>query len=143
MGTYNSDRKNTRFYGLKLSRSTDAELIAKLDSVDSIQGYIKQLIKNDIGGGSKMKRIMFEAGTGRHFDGAVNYLISDDRNVYAECAVPEGVSDDYGYLTMVKAIREQLGNKANRYTFWYDGQENLLEADASADCEVYTEIDVD
>ena len=57
MGTYNSDRKNTRFYGLKLSRSTDAELIAKLDSVDSIQGYIKNLIKNDIKEGKKMTRI--------------------------------------------------------------------------------------
>ena len=143
MGTTASDKRCARMYSLKLNRNTDAELIAKLDSVDSIQGYIKQLIKNDIGGGSKMKRIMFEAGTGRHFDGAVNYLISDDRNIYAECAVPEGGSDDYGYLTMVKALREKLGSKANRYTFWYDGQENLLEADASADCDVYTEIDVD
>ena len=143
MGTTASDKRCARMYSLKLNRTTDAELIAKLDSVDSIQGYIKNLIKNDIKEGKKMKRIMFEAGTGRHFDGAVNYLISDDRNVYAECAVPEGVSDDYGYLTMVKALREQLGSKADRYAFWYDGQENLLEADASADCEVYTEIDVD
>jgi len=48
MGTTASDKRCARMYSLKLNRTTDAELIAKLDSVDSIQGYIKELIKNDI-----------------------------------------------------------------------------------------------
>lgn len=51
-------------------------------------------------------KIQFEAGTGNHFPGGVNYLISEDRTMYAECAVPEGASDDYGYMTMKAALIE-------------------------------------
>lgn len=42
------DAKNTKQYHLKLNLGTDAKIIAKLDSVDSIQGYIKKLINDDI-----------------------------------------------------------------------------------------------
>ncbi len=84
-------------------------------------------------------KITFEAGQGRHFEGGVNYLISEDGSIYAECLVPEGASEDFGYLTMKNAILEQAG--ADGLTFWYDGQEHLLEADANAPCDVYTEID--
>ena len=35
-------------YSLKLNRATDADLIAKLDSVPSVNGYIRQLIREDI-----------------------------------------------------------------------------------------------
>ena len=42
------DRENCRTYGLKLNLKTDAEIIKKLSSVPSMQGYIKQLIRNDI-----------------------------------------------------------------------------------------------
>lgn len=48
MGNYASDKKNARFYGLKLSKSTDAKLIEWLDSQPSIQGYLKELIKKDM-----------------------------------------------------------------------------------------------
>lgn len=48
MGDRKSDLKNTRFYGLKLSKSTDGVLIAKLDSQESVQGYLKGLIRADI-----------------------------------------------------------------------------------------------
>ncbi len=85
-----------------------------------------------------MKKIQFLAGEGRHLQGSVNYLISDDGLVYAEVQVPEGASEDYGYLTMVKALGAA---KAAGYTFWYDGQEANLEADADADCEVYTDVE--
>ena len=34
--------------GLKLNTTTDAEIIAKLDTVPSKQGYIRQLISDDI-----------------------------------------------------------------------------------------------
>lgn len=53
MGNYNSDQKNARFYGLKLSKNTDADLIRYLDSQESIQGYLKQLIRNDMMKGEK------------------------------------------------------------------------------------------
>lgn len=42
------DANHARNYGLKLNRATDADLIAKLDSVSSVNGYIRQLIRADI-----------------------------------------------------------------------------------------------
>lgn len=42
------DRANTVTYGIKLNRNTDAALIAKLESVGNKQGYIKQLIQEDL-----------------------------------------------------------------------------------------------
>ena len=48
MGNYQSDQKNTRFFGLKLSRNTDKDLIEHLEQQDNKQTYIKGLIRNDI-----------------------------------------------------------------------------------------------
>ena len=42
------DSTHCRFYGLKLNQETDADIIEKLSSVPSMQGYIKQLIRADI-----------------------------------------------------------------------------------------------
>ena len=42
------DAKNTKTYAIKLNRKTDADLITKLESVGSVQGYIKELIRKDI-----------------------------------------------------------------------------------------------
>ena len=42
------DSANCRTYGLKLNKKTDADIISKLASVPSMQGYIKQLIRDDI-----------------------------------------------------------------------------------------------
>lgn len=42
------DKNNTRRFGLKLNITTDREIIEKLEAVDSIQGYIKELIRKDI-----------------------------------------------------------------------------------------------
>ena len=42
------DAKNCRYYGLKLVHKTDQDIIDKLASVPSMQGYIKQLIRDDI-----------------------------------------------------------------------------------------------
>ena len=42
------DKENTVMVTMKLNKNQDAEIIAKLESVDSKQGYIKQLIKADI-----------------------------------------------------------------------------------------------
>lgn len=43
------DSVNTVQVKLKLNRKTDADILAKLDEVDSKQGYIKELIRDDIG----------------------------------------------------------------------------------------------
>lgn len=45
------DAKATRRYGFKLNKGTDADIIAKLESVPSMQGYIKALIRADIKSG--------------------------------------------------------------------------------------------
>lgn len=59
MGNYSSDQKNARFYGLKLSKTTDADIIAWLDSQESVQGYIKALIRNDMKEDSTMTTTEF------------------------------------------------------------------------------------
>lgn len=86
-----------------------------------------------------MNIIRFEAGQGQHFDG-VNLLMGevDGYHVYAEVEVPEGASEDYGYITMKKAVLEKLPDL--KAIFWYDGQEQFLAEDADADCEVYLDI---
>lgn len=45
------DAKNTRHVSLKFNRTTDADIIAKLEAVaagDGIQAYIKRVIRNDL-----------------------------------------------------------------------------------------------
>lgn len=42
------EKENIRRFVLKLSRNTDAEMIAFLAGKDNIQGYIKQLIRSDM-----------------------------------------------------------------------------------------------
>ena len=42
------DKSHCRTYGLKLNLGTDADIIEKLASVPSMQGYIKELIREDI-----------------------------------------------------------------------------------------------
>ena len=46
--THKYDSKNTIQYHLKLNKTTDADIIEKLNSVESKQGYIKELIRTDI-----------------------------------------------------------------------------------------------
>lgn len=40
--------RNSRRYQLKLNQGTDADIIARLDKAESMQGYIKELIRKDI-----------------------------------------------------------------------------------------------
>ena len=42
------DKANSKFISLKLNLKYDADILEKLDSVESKQGYIKQLIREDI-----------------------------------------------------------------------------------------------
>lgn len=42
------DKVNRRTYGFRLHNTLDADIIQKLASVPSMQGYIKQLIRDDI-----------------------------------------------------------------------------------------------
>lgn len=42
---------NTRQYILKLNKRTDSDVIERLDACENKQGYIKQLIRADMGRG--------------------------------------------------------------------------------------------
>ena len=42
------DKKNTKVVSLKLNKNTDKDILKKLEEVDNIQGYIKNLIRHDI-----------------------------------------------------------------------------------------------
>jgi uncharacterized protein YrrD len=42
------DSANTKQIKMKLNTTTDADILAKLEEVGNIQGYIKQLIRTDI-----------------------------------------------------------------------------------------------
>ena len=42
------DAKNTKQYHMKLNIVTDADVIERLAQQESVQGYIKQLIREDI-----------------------------------------------------------------------------------------------
>ena len=82
--------------------------------------------------------IQFEGGDG------VNVMLSLDagnprpweRTFYAECDLPEDASEDYGYFALKAEILRQAaaqGVPAERLAFTYDGQEEMLAADAAAD----------
>lgn len=84
-------------------------------------------------GGADMNRMQFESGDGRHFAGSVNFIFGC--GIYAEVAVPEEATEDFGYLTMKKAVMERFPEL--KAVWQYDGQEQYLAADADADAEVY------
>lgn len=42
------DKANTRNITFKFNLKTDADILERLDSVDNRQGYIKELIRNDM-----------------------------------------------------------------------------------------------
>jgi len=46
------DEQNTVQFKMKLNKNTDKDILKKLDSVPSKQGYIKELIRADIKGQS-------------------------------------------------------------------------------------------
>ena len=42
------DKNNTVQIKMKLNKNTDADIIEHLETVDNRQGYLKELIRNDI-----------------------------------------------------------------------------------------------
>ena len=47
-------KEHTTVYRMKLNHKTDADIIKKLESVESKQGYIKDLIRKDIRDSSRV-----------------------------------------------------------------------------------------
>lgn len=42
------NEKNTKIYPIKVNLKTEKDIYDKLESVDNVNGYIKQLIRKDI-----------------------------------------------------------------------------------------------
>ena len=42
------DAKNTTQVHLKLNNKTDADILRRIDEVENVQGYIKELIRQDM-----------------------------------------------------------------------------------------------
>lgn len=123
--TMKYDKENMRQIKFNLSKKYDLDIIARLDAVPNKQGYIKALIRADIAKEArKVKKIYFEASP----DG--NTLHSMDNSIRATVPVPEGASEDYGYLAMKNAILAAY-HGAESLEFWYDGQEQYLDPDAA------------
>lgn len=70
-----------------------------------------------------MKKLQFDAAP----DG--NILHTLDNTIRATVPVPDGSSDDYGYLAMKHAILAAY-HGTEPLEFWYDGQEDALNPDA-------------
>ena len=85
-------------------------------------------------------RFQFEA------DGDGNTLwgqADDGFKITASVKVPDGASEDYGYLTMKNVILDELDFReisTDEVTFQYDGQEQFLAEDAFADTDVTLDI---
>lgn len=102
----------------------------------------KESIRKD----GKMYKMQFEATE----NGNALYLFRESANIpviMAEVEVPEGASEDYGYLTMKEAIlahKDQIpADIFESLVFQYDGQEQYLAADAAAECEVNLTIETE
>ena len=46
MGNYASDKKNARYFGLKLNRTKDKDLIELLEAQQNVQAFLKQTLRN-------------------------------------------------------------------------------------------------
>ena len=66
------DKGNTKSIHLKFNMKSDADILKKLDSVESKQGYIKELIRKDI----ESKYILHKC----HFDNSGMQLIYEKAN---------------------------------------------------------------
>ena len=68
----------------------------------------------------------------------------DGFKITASVEVPEGASEDYGYITMRRVIMTELDIREidrEYIDFPYDGQEDGLADDADADADVLLDIE--
>ena len=98
------DAKTARYYSLKLNQNTDADLIQHLEQQESIQGYLKRLIRNDMKEEKTMNRISIDNGAhyvapedaiaGMSWDVITNYMDDDTRETVSQ----EGPETELAFL---------------------------------------------
>lgn len=75
-------------------------------------------------------------------DGNVLWAENDIIKVVATCKVPEGASEDYGYISLKNKIIKSIHNRNYGMVFFpYDEQEDKLADDSRADVDVDINIE--
>ena len=90
MGTYENNRKNARFVGLTLRKTTDADILQALEREPNMQGFIKACIREHIAAKS-----FKEADTMKKFAMKMTFTGVEDGN----CVCTEGASGGSGPIT--------------------------------------------
>ncbi len=77
-------------------------------------------------------------------DGNALWAETDKSKIQATCNVPDGASEQYGYLTLKEAILDEIGNLGFNLNFIYeeDAPGTPFEEDASADEDVDLFVDI-
>ncbi len=94
------DAANCKFYHLKFNLRTDADVIAKLESVRSKQDYIRKLIRKDNEEEATMEKTLYTA------------IIENDEGIHLirkAIADPTAEYEDFEYAMQNKA--EELGGE--------------------------------
>ena len=131
---YIKEHIKRRLIPFNMDKPEDKAIWDWLEGMDNITEYIKRLIRDDMKRGEKtVLKINFEAGESRDGKG-INFMVClSDPDLYAEIAVPENGSEDYGYTNLkndILRIATEKGISADQLSFWYDGQEQYLSDDA-------------
>ena len=97
------DRKMTKVITMKLNKGTDADILARLEGVDNVQGYIKRLIREDMEAEviDQVDEIM-DKGL---YDAAVNLMDDDLRKDIHAILSP---CSDREFLTMYLIRHKQV-----------------------------------
>lgn len=116
------DAKTARYFSLKLNRNTDGELIKHLEQQESIQAYLKQLIRNDMKKGeSTMKtyRIKPEFIELWGPDASEETILTEDeiktQAEYAEIPLDEIMNQVYPDTPSEVWWYQKMAEKENRY----------------------------
>ena len=104
MGNYVSDKKNFRFFGLKLHRATDKDLIEHLEKQPNKQEYLKRLIRESMKEEKTMTaQEIIEKG---YYDSAV--ALMDDE-------IREAVHEDLAPCTDLEFLEEYMKRHEEKY----------------------------
>lgn len=86
--------------------------------------------------------VNYQSGEGRDIRGGVDYMLAvvDDVELYAEAAITEETDEAenarYTFLrSEILRQAEEAGIDADRLAFWWDGQEDVIDAFAKQDAE--------
>ena len=110
---------------------------------DSFEEYLEYMIQNRTLVEVEPLKMHFRFEAAGH-ENILWGQADDGFKITASVTVPEGASEDYGYLTMKSAIMMELDMReidTEYIDFQYDGQEDSLADDADAEADVLLDIE--